>query len=218
MTADKSKRAGSRYAVNSSSRSRRAVHGWPRRSSAPSNNMSYKRTNTGYSACIAAVTFLRPSRCCNALKLAASPPCTSPRTSNSPSTTPTPLNAAAISGNAPVTSSPPRLNKRVSPPVDAIWIRMPSHFHSATNSSRCTLPSSSGCASMKGRKNALSAGSGRAVRLSPHAKSSAYGGRSACHTSSTSSTDTPKACPKAVLARRADIPTRMPPVASFSSA
>ena len=55
----------------------------------------------------------------------------------------------------------------------AIWMRMPSHFHSAANSERSTTLSSSGCASMKGRKKALSARLGRSSRPSPQAKSSA---------------------------------------------
>ena len=78
--------------------------------------------------------------------------------------------------------------------------------------------SSSGLASMNGRNTGTIEMSGFGAAPVAQANSSAYGGRIACQSSSTSSSATPKACANAVFASRADTPIRSAPVASFSSA
>ncbi len=81
---DRSIRCGWVRANHASSRARRSSNGKARRSSAPSNRMSYSRTWTGKSFSILAPTTLRPSRCCRSANGAT---CPSRITSNSPSST-----------------------------------------------------------------------------------------------------------------------------------
>ena len=99
--------------------------------------------------------------------------------------------------------------------------RMPSHFHSAAKSAATRFsssPSSSGCASIIGRKTAASPAAGGGACPSSQANSGEIGWHQAVpdllylrHRNAT-----PAAI--AIFASRAETPTRRPPVASFSSA
>ena len=181
----------------------------------------------GNSARSFSVTVRRLRRCCSTPK-----GCTNPsRTiSSSPSSEKRGAGSLASisprSGKVSDTSSPVRENSRTTlePSASgprAACTRMPSHFHSARKSlgSRpAKSRSSTGWASIGGEKGAGSTASGRSPRPSTQANSSAYGGRSPCHTSSISLAVRPPSSPTAVLARRAETPMRSEPVMSLRSA
>ena len=99
---------------------------------------------------------------------------------------------------------------------------MPSHFHSPEKSPGASLSksvsSSIGCDSIGGRNGAGFRVVGRGPRPSAQANRVANGGASPCQTSSTASASWPPSAPTAVLASRAETPTRRFPVTSFSSA
>ena len=100
---------------------------------------------------------------------------------------------------------------------------MPSHFHSRRrirpDPAGRNLSSSSGCASMSGRKTG-NCSKYQVDQPLPSSQSNkgAYGGVSACQISSISATSRCHACARASLARRADTPTRNAPVSSLSRA
>ena len=127
------------------------------------------------------------------------------------------------SGKLPAMSSPVReIEPRLAVGRATTCTRMPSHFHSAAKSagsSAAKSPSSSACDSISGR-NGRRVARRRASAARPRARRTAArrAARAPCQTSSISSTSRPAISATAVLASRAETPTRSAPVSSLSSA
>ena len=132
MGAERSMRAGRTRSIQASRRAgaRRRAAGADPRCRRTAGRRAARRP--GKSRCIFGVTALRFSRCWRSAKGATTP--FSRITSNSPSSTAWKSMASAISGKAPDTSSPPRLQMRRPPGPAVSCTRMPSHFHSARHS------------------------------------------------------------------------------------
>ena len=145
---------------SASSAARRCSSGWSSSNCLPRYSKSYAMNATGVSRRRLSGTFLRAMRGCRALNASARP---SRQARSSPSNTavlPGVAIASAISGNAAVASSMPRVKMRTRSPSRWICARIPSYLSSTTHSSgAATLAMASiGLANMKssGRKRRAS--------------------------------------------------------------
>ena len=165
---------------------------------------------------------LRPSRCCSALKLAAppaSPPWWLPRTSSSPSSTAGIVSASAISGKrAGDVVAGARVEPRLAAGVDQLHAdAVPFPLGDVVGEVEHRVLERVGEHERAEQRHRLGVGRRRAVG-GPGEQLGDRAAPSACQYSSTSSTATSNACANAVLASRAEMPTRIAPVASLSSA